>query len=116
MILGYLALCWLLGMAAAAFAEGNPWAIAAGAVGVALIPLAGRRTAIVLLWSTLGAGLLVGGAPCRFACQQRKQRAQREPGSSSVHRSSRGILRYHRAGWNGPGGRRFARRPLTAAV
>jgi competence protein ComEC len=62
MILGYLALCWLLGVAAAAFAQGNPWAIAAAAVGAALIPLVGRRAPIVVLWAAMGAALLVGGA------------------------------------------------------
>ena len=62
MILGYLALCWLLGMAAAAFAHGNPWAIAAAALLAAILPLATPRSAFALLWAAVAAALLVGGA------------------------------------------------------
>ncbi len=62
MILGYLALCWLLGMAAAAFAQGSPWAIAAAALLAAIVPLTTRRAAFALLWAATAAALLVGGA------------------------------------------------------
>jgi len=62
MILGYLALCWLLGMAAAAFAQGNPWAIAAAALLAAIAPLVAPRSAFALLWAAMAAALLVGGA------------------------------------------------------
>ena len=62
MILGYLGLCWLLGMAAAAFAQGSPWAIAAAALLAAIVPLVARRSAVALLWAAMAAGLLVGGA------------------------------------------------------
>ena len=62
MILGYLALCWLLGMAAAAFTQGSPWAIAAAAAPAAIVPLVTRRSAVALLWAAMAAGLLVGGA------------------------------------------------------
>jgi len=62
MILGYLGLCWLLGMGAAALAGGNPWTIAAGAVLAFLLPLLSRRSRLALLWAGLGAVLLVGGA------------------------------------------------------
>ena len=62
MILGYLALCWLLGMAAAAFAQGNPWAIAGAALLAAIVPLVAPRSAFGLLWAALAAALLVGGA------------------------------------------------------
>ncbi|MDP2949327.1 MAG: ComEC/Rec2 family competence protein, partial [Chloroflexota bacterium] len=62
MILGYLALCWLLGMGAAALAGGNPWAVAASAVLAFVPPLLSRRSRLALLWAALGAVLLVGGA------------------------------------------------------
>jgi len=62
MIPGYLGLCWLLGMGAAAFARGSPWAIAAAALPAAVVPLVARRSAIALLWAAMAAGLLVGGA------------------------------------------------------
>jgi competence protein ComEC len=62
MILGYLALCWLLGMGAAAFTQGNPWAIAAAALLAAIAPLVAPRSALVLLWAAMAAALLVGGA------------------------------------------------------
>ena len=62
MILGYLALCWLLGMAAAALTQGSPWAIAAAAAPAAIVPLVTRRSAVALLWAAMAAGLLVGGA------------------------------------------------------
>ena len=62
MILGYLALCWLLGMGAAAFTQGNPWAIAAAALLAAIVPLATPRSAFALLWAATAAALLVGGA------------------------------------------------------
>jgi competence protein ComEC len=62
MILGYLGLCWLLGMGAAAFAQGSPWAIAAAALVAAILPLVTRRSAVALLWAVAAAGLLVGGA------------------------------------------------------
>jgi len=62
MILGYLGLCWLLGMGAAAFAQGSPWAIAAAAVPAAIVPLVARRSAFALLWAAMAAGLLVGSA------------------------------------------------------
>jgi hypothetical protein len=62
MILGYLGLCWLLGMGAAAFAQGSPWATAAAALLAAIVPLVARRSAIGLLWAAMAAGLLVGGA------------------------------------------------------
>jgi len=62
MILGYLGLCWLLGMGAAAFAQGSPWAIAAAALLAAVVPLLARRSAIALLWAAMAAALLVGGA------------------------------------------------------
>jgi len=62
MILGYLALCWLLGMAAAAFTQGNPWAIGAAALLAAIVPLASRRPAVAVLWAATAAALLVGGA------------------------------------------------------
>ncbi|KPK46609.1 MAG: hypothetical protein AMJ77_05635, partial [Dehalococcoidia bacterium SM23_28_2] len=62
MILGYLALCWLLGMAAAAFAQGSPWAIAAAALLAAIVPLAARRSALAFLWAAMAPALLVGGA------------------------------------------------------
>jgi len=62
MILGYLALCWLLGMAAAAFAQGNPWAVAAAALLAAIVPLVAPRSAFALLWAAMAAALLVGGA------------------------------------------------------
>jgi len=62
MILGYLALCWLLGMAAAAFTQGNPWAIAAAALLAAIMPLASRRPAVAVLWAATAAALLVTGA------------------------------------------------------
>jgi len=61
MILGYLGLCWLLGMAAAAF-TGNPWAIAAAALLAAIVPLVTRRSAVALLWAAMAAAFLVGGA------------------------------------------------------
>jgi len=66
MILGYLAMCWLLGMAAAAFTQGNPWAIAAAAILAAIVPLVARRSAVALLWAAMAAALLVGGA---WLCQ-----------------------------------------------
>ena len=62
MILGYLGLCWLLGMGAAAFAQGSPWAIAAAAAPAAIVPLVARRSAVALLWAAMAAGLVVGGA------------------------------------------------------
>jgi hypothetical protein len=62
MILGYLALCWLLGMAAAAFTQGSPWAIAAAAAPAAIVPLVTRRSAVALLWAAMAAAFLVGGA------------------------------------------------------
>jgi len=62
MILGYLGLCWLLGMGAAAFAQGSPWAIAAAALVAAIVPLVTRRSAVALLWAAMAAALLVGGA------------------------------------------------------
>ena len=62
MILGYLGLCWLLGMAAAAFAQGSPWAIAAAALLAAIVPLVARWSTVALLWAAMAAGLLVGGA------------------------------------------------------
>jgi competence protein ComEC len=62
MILGYLALCWLLGMAAAAFTQGNPWAIATAALLAAIFPLVTPRSLLALLWATMAAALLVGGA------------------------------------------------------
>ncbi len=62
MILGYLGLCWLLGMAAAAFAQGNPWAIAAAALMAAIAPLVTPRSALALLWAAMAAALLVSGA------------------------------------------------------
>jgi competence protein ComEC len=62
MILGYLALCCLLGMAAAAFTQGNPWAIAAAALLAAIAPLVTRRSPVALLWATTATALLVGGA------------------------------------------------------
>ncbi|GAG45663.1 unnamed protein product, partial [marine sediment metagenome] len=62
MILGYLALCWLLGMGAAAFTQGNPWAIAAAALLAAIVPLVTPRSAFALLWAITAAALLVGGA------------------------------------------------------
>ncbi|MGQ9573115.1 MAG: ComEC/Rec2 family competence protein [Dehalococcoidia bacterium] len=62
MILGYLALCWLLGLAAAAFAENSPWAIAVAAVLAAIAPLLARRSPIAVLWAALAAGLVVSGA------------------------------------------------------
>jgi competence protein ComEC len=62
MIPGYLGLCWLLGMGAAAFARGSPWAIAAAALPAAIVPLVARRSAVAILWAAMAAGLLVGGA------------------------------------------------------
>jgi len=62
MILGYLALCWLLGMAAAAFTQGNAWAIATAALFAAVAPLIARRAPVALLWAATAAALLVGGA------------------------------------------------------
>jgi len=62
MILGYLGLCWLLGMGAAAFAQGSPWAIAAAALVAAIVPLVTRRSAVALLWAAMAAAFLVGGA------------------------------------------------------
>lgn len=62
MILGYLALCWLLGMGAAAFTQGNPWAIAAAALLAAIVPLSTRRAPVAVLWAATAAALLVGGA------------------------------------------------------
>jgi competence protein ComEC len=62
MILGYLALCWLLGMGAAAFAQGSPWAIATAALLAAIVPLVAPRSALALLWAAMAAALLVGGA------------------------------------------------------
>jgi competence protein ComEC len=61
MILGYLALCWLLGMAAAAFTQGNPWAIATAALLAAVVPLVTPRSLLALLWAAMAAALLVGG-------------------------------------------------------
>jgi competence protein ComEC len=62
MILGYLALCWLLGMAAAAFTQGNPWAITTAALLAAIAPLIARRSAFALLWAAMAVAFLVGGA------------------------------------------------------
>ncbi len=62
MILGYLALCWLLGMGATTFTQGNPWAIATVALLAAIVPLITRRAAFALLWAATAAALLVGGA------------------------------------------------------
>jgi competence protein ComEC len=62
MILGYLALCWLLGMAAAAFTQGNPWAIATAAFLAAIVPLVTPRSLLALLWAAMAAALLVSGA------------------------------------------------------
>jgi competence protein ComEC len=61
MILGYLALCWLLGMAAAAFTQGNSWAIAAAALLAAIVPLVTPRSLLALLWAAMAAALLVSG-------------------------------------------------------
>jgi competence protein ComEC len=62
MILGYLALCWLLGMAAAAFTQGNPCAIATAALLAAIVPLVTPRSLLALLWAAMAGALLVGGA------------------------------------------------------
>jgi competence protein ComEC len=49
-------------MGAAAFTQGDAWAIAAAALLAAIVPLVARRSAVALVWAAMAAALLVGGA------------------------------------------------------
>ena len=62
MILGFLSLAWLLGIAAAAFSDTSPWAILAAASLLAAASFAYRPRASILLLSAVGVGLVIAAA------------------------------------------------------